>query len=129
SFLAMMDLARDCFAGFVFGGRENDPHFGAGQVGALHLLAVRRILRLRKAGKSGGGNKDGEPFCGGEHVVLPVLSVGMIAEIAFGWRAPLSSLRAQRSNPGRLAKEAGLLRRCAPRNDENYRGSALEPMR
>src|SRR5262245_54258614 len=57
-FLAVMNMARDYFAGLVFGGRENDLHLGAGQVGALHLLAVRRILRLRKPGKSGGGNED-----------------------------------------------------------------------
>jgi hypothetical protein len=62
-----MDMARDHFAGLVFGGRENDLHFGAGEVGALHLLAVRRILRPGEACERSDGNKDGEPFGGSGH--------------------------------------------------------------
>ena len=79
-----MDVTRDHFAGLVFGGREDDLHLGPGQIGALHFLAVRRILRVREAGECGGGNENDEPFCGGGHVFLPVRAPRMIAEIDAG---------------------------------------------
>src|SRR5688572_24145251 len=65
---------------------------------------------------------------------IPSPSPRPAPEIRIGWPAKrgirgrphtCSSLRAQRSNPGRHAPRSGLLRRFAPRNDET--GGAARP--